>query len=156
MRIAKQLVIAAVLAFAGIAWATYHFATGPEWHEFSGAALWNSLSQADPLYLLLAGVFTFASYLFRAFRWKVFLSPIKRAELGGLFAATLVGFASIVLLSRAGEIVRPWMIAQKERLPLPSQLAAWTLERVFDTLAMLALLGAALWLFPATAAVGPH
>jgi hypothetical protein len=150
----KQILIAAILVLSGIAWATYHFVTGPEWQEFSGAALWNSLAGANPFYLLLAGACTFASYLFRSCRWRVFLRPMKEASLGNLFVATLVGFASVAVLSRAGEVVRPWMIAQKERLPLSSQLAAWTLERVFDTLSMVGLLGAALWLFPAAAAPG--
>jgi glycosyltransferase 2 family protein len=154
MTIRKQVFIAAILVLGGIGWATYHFVTGPEWQEFSAAALWASLAQANFLYLLLGCAFTFSSYLFRAFRWRAFLRPVKESRLGNLFVATLVGFAAIVLLSRAGEIVRPWMIAQKERLPLSSQLAAWTLERVFDTLSIVGLLGAALWLFPAVTAEG--
>ena len=152
MTMRKQIFVALILVLGGIGWAIYHFVTGPEWHEFSAGALWNSLAQTNPFYLLLAGAFTFASYFFRALRWRAFLRPLKEASLTNLFAATLVGFASIVLLSRAGEIVRPWMIAQKERLPLPSQLAAWTLERVFDGLSMLGLLGAALLIFPAVTA----
>src|SRR5262249_37089487 len=116
MTMRKQLTVALILVLGGIGWAIYHFVTGPEWHEFSAAALWNSMPQTNPLYLLLAGGFTFSSYFFRALRWRAFLRPVKEANLGNLFVATFVGFASIVLLSRAGEIVRPWMIAQKERL----------------------------------------
>jgi hypothetical protein len=39
-------------------------------------------------------------------------------------------------------------------MPLSSQLGAWTLERVFDTLALVSLLGVALWLYPAPEAGG--
>jgi glycosyltransferase 2 family protein len=152
----KQMLIAAVLVVAGVAWGVYHFASGPEWQQFSGAALWESLSTADPAYLLLGTLLTFASYLCRAFRWKTFLRPMKEARVGHIFVATLVGFSAVALLSRAGEVIRPWMISQKEELPLSSQLGAWTLERVFDTLALVALLGASLWLFPNPTSGGEH
>ena len=152
----KQILIAAILVIVGIAWGIYHFARGPEWQQFSAAALWESLAQASPFYLLLGTSLTFASYLCRAYRWKVFLRPMKEAPVGNIFIATLVGFTAVALASRAGEVVRPWMIAQKEQLPLSSQLGAWTLERVFDTLTLVSLLGASLWLYPAPTAAGEH
>jgi uncharacterized protein (TIRG00374 family) len=152
----KHILIAAILAVAGIGWGIYHFASGPEWQEFSAAALWESIAKANPYYLLLGALLTFASYLCRAFRWKAFLRPMKEAPVGNIIIATLVGFSAVALLSRAGEVVRPWMIAQKERLPLSSQLGAWTLERVFDTLTMVSFMGAALWLYAAPADAGGH
>ena len=148
--------MALVLVLAGVVWGIYHFASGPEWQQFSAAALWETLAKASPAYLLLGTFLTFASYLCRAYRWKAFLRPMKDARVGNIFVATLVGFSAVALLSRAGEVVRPWMIAQKEQLPLSSQLGAWTLERVFDTLTLVGLLGASLWLFPASTAAGEH
>src|SRR3990172_10176254 len=152
----KQILIAAILVFGGMAWGIYHFASGPEWQQFSAAALWETLAKASPAYLLLGTFLTFASYLCRAYRWKAFLRPMKEARVGNIFVATLVGFSAVALLSRAGEVVRPWMIAQKEQLPLSSQLGAWTLERVFDTLTLVSLLGISLWLYPSPTAAGGH
>ncbi|MBI3935257.1 MAG: flippase-like domain-containing protein [Acidobacteria bacterium] len=150
----KRIFIASILVLGGIGWGIYHFVSGPEWQQFSAAALWESLSGARLSYLLLGAGLTFASYLCRAYRWKAFVRPMKEAGVGNIFIATLVGFSAVALLSRVGEVVRPWMIAQKEQLPLSSQLGAWTLERVFDTLTLVSLLGASLWLFPAPIAAG--
>jgi hypothetical protein len=49
-------------------------------------------------------------------------------------SATVVGFTAIALFGRAGEFVRPYLIAVKERVPVASQMAAWLLERLFDIL----------------------
>ncbi|HWP84275.1 MAG TPA: lysylphosphatidylglycerol synthase transmembrane domain-containing protein [Terriglobia bacterium] len=148
MSLRKQILVAAALVLVGVAWGIHRLATSPEWRQFSAAALWGSMARAHPGYLLLGGALIFASYLARAYRWKAFLKPMKEAPAGGLFVATLVGFSAVALLGRAGEVVRPWMIAQRERLPLASQLGAWTLERVFDTLTLVGLMGASLWLYP--------
>jgi len=150
----NRILIAAILVLLGVGWGVYHFASGPEWQQFSAAALWESLSAANVPYLLLGTALTFASYLCRAYRWKAFLRPMKQARVGNIFIATLVGFSAVAVLSRAGEVVRPWMIAQKEDLPLSSQFGAWTLERVFDTLTLVSMLGASLWLFPTATAAG--
>ena len=71
----------------------------------------------------------------RALRWQVFLKPLKaQPSFGNLLSATVVGFAASSIFGRAGEFVRPYLIAIKERVPVASQLAAWFLERLFDML----------------------
>jgi len=87
----------------------------------------------------------FASYLFRCFRWREFLRPMKPARMMSLVVGTLVGFSAVALLGRPGEVVRPWLIARKESLTVSSQAAAWTLERVFDGLTVSGFLGLALY-----------
>jgi uncharacterized protein (TIRG00374 family) len=62
-----------------------------------------------------------------------------------LIVGTLVGFSAVALLGRPGELVRPWLIARKEGLTISSQAAAWTLERVFDSLTVSGFLGLALY-----------
>ena len=47
-------------------------------------------------------------------------------------APQFVGFAALALLGRAGEMVRPYIIARKERLTFTSQVAVWGVERIFD------------------------
>ncbi|HZD33166.1 MAG TPA: lysylphosphatidylglycerol synthase transmembrane domain-containing protein, partial [Candidatus Angelobacter sp.] len=47
-------------------------------------------------------------------------------------APQFIGFAGLALLGRAGEVVRPYLIAKKENLTLSSQLGVWTVERIFD------------------------
>lgn len=105
----------------------------------------------------LALIAVLATYWARVFRWRVMLLPLRpNPSLWGLFKATAIGFTSVVMLGRPGELVRPWLIARNESVPFSSQLAAWFLERIFDLLAVLTLFGAGLWLFhPGQRTVGP-
>jgi hypothetical protein len=73
------------------------------------------------------------------------MRPIRpAARLRPILSATVVGFTAVVFFGRPGEVVRPWLIARSERVALPSQLAAWLLERVLDLLMVLLLFGFAL------------
>jgi len=58
--------------------------------------------------------------------------------------ATCVGFTAIVFFGRAGELVRPYLIATKEKVPFSSQIAAWLLERILDLLMIVLIFGTAL------------
>src|SRR5579884_529646 len=85
------------------------------------------------------------------------IRPVKsRSSLANLLPATLLGFAAITLFGRPGELVRPYLIARKEEVPVSSQLATLLLERLFDLLMALLLFGFALARVNASGmAVGP-
>ncbi len=71
--------------------------------------------------------------------------------------ATAIGFTAIVFFGRAGELVRPYLIATREKVPFSSQMAAWLLERVLDLLMVLLIFGIALSQVPRTGLTpGPH
>lgn len=96
-------------------------------------------------WLLLALIPIFGTYYGRALRWEVFLRPQKaHPSMRNLLVATVIGFTAITLFGRAGDFVRPYLIAVKEKVPITSQLASWLLERVFDLLMASLLLGFAL------------
>jgi uncharacterized protein (TIRG00374 family) len=108
-------------------------------------------------WLLLSLVMAAATYYGRALRWAVFLKPLKpRPSIRNLLSATVIGFAAITLFGRPGELVRPYLIAVKERVPVSSQFAAWLLERILDLLMALLIFGFALTRAHASGAhVGP-
>ena len=55
---------------------------------------------------------------------------------------TVIGFAaSAVLPARAGEVLRPWLLARKEGLSATAAFATIILERVLDTVMVLLLFG---------------
>jgi uncharacterized protein (TIRG00374 family) len=56
----------------------------------------------------------------------------------------MMGFACIFLLGRAGEPIRPVLIAKKDSLSVPRMFGVYVLERVFDMAATAILAGAAL------------
>jgi hypothetical protein len=87
----------------------------------------------------------FGTYYGRALRWAVFLRPVKpHPSISNILVATVIGFTAIALFGRPGEFVRPYLIARKENVPVPSQLAAWVIERIFDLLMALVVFGFAL------------
>jgi uncharacterized membrane protein YbhN (UPF0104 family) len=99
----------------------------------------------DYAWLWTSIVAAFATYIGRALRWEVLIRPIKPgASLWNLLKATIIGFTALALLGRPGEFARPYLIAQKEGLPVTSQFAAWTVERIYDLLAALVIFGFAL------------
>ena len=95
---------------------------------------------------MAAGVFlVLCTYLGRAIRWRVMISPARpHASLANLLKATIIGFTAITLFGRPGELVRPYLIALRERLPVSSQLAVWFLERIYDLLFVILIFGFAL------------
>jgi hypothetical protein len=83
---------------------------------------------------VLAGVaLIYFAYFLRAVRWKIFLKPVRpQTRAIDLVSPTVVGFSGLALLGRAGEFIRPYLIARRTNLPVSSQLAVWGVERLFD------------------------
>jgi uncharacterized protein (TIRG00374 family) len=83
-------------------------------------------------HILIAVLLIYFTYWLRAVRWKLFLKPVRRARLRSLVPTQYIGFTSLALLGRPGELIRPYLIARKENLTVSSQMAVWTVERIFD------------------------
>jgi glycosyltransferase 2 family protein len=97
---------------------------------------------------ILHGVlYIYLAYFLRAVRWKIFLRPVrKEASIFGLVPPTMIGFTGLALLGRAGELIRPYLIARRHNLPFASQVAVWAVERIFDVGAFTVLMVAAIFL----------
>src|ERR1035438_7571840 len=92
-------------------------------------------------------ILIYFAYFLRAVRWKIFLRPVrKQASLLGLVPPTVIGFTGLALLGRAGEMIRPYLIARRENLSFASQVAVWAVERIFDVGAFTFILVAAIFL----------
>jgi len=101
-----------------------------------------SVSGADWRWLLCAWLLGLASYYGRALRWMVMLRPLApSATRWQVFRATAIGFSAVLLVGRPGELVRPWLIARANKVPFPTQMAVWLIERIYDTLTIFALFG---------------
>lgn len=115
---------------------------------FDWGLLLHSVQRArlDLLLLCLAAVYL--AYALRALRWMRFARPLGPTRFGSVFADTLIGFTALFLLGRAGEPVRPILIARSEGLPTSSMFGIYVLERLFDVASSAALVGMALLWFP--------
>ncbi len=126
----------AAVVFLAYRWRTSGFA----WNEFLDA-----LRHVDWSWLLLGMALVLATYVGRALRWEVMLRPLRKdASLWRIFTATAIGFTAVVLFGRAGEAVRPYLIAKNENVTFSSQIAAWIVERILDLLMILVIFGVAL------------
>ncbi|HSK09886.1 MAG TPA: lysylphosphatidylglycerol synthase transmembrane domain-containing protein [Vicinamibacterales bacterium] len=107
--------------------------------------------------LTLGLLTTLTTYATRSLRWQYLLRGIGPTRFGNAFRATVIGFAANFLLpARAGELLRPYLLAQRERLPFTAVFATVVLERVLDSVAVLTLFSCYLLLAgPAAATASP-
>jgi uncharacterized protein (TIRG00374 family) len=103
------------------------------WKKFDWHRFWIATHNTNK-FLIIAGIaLVYIDYVLRAWRWKILLKPVQESKTMDLIAPTMIGFAGLALLGRPGEFIRPYLIARKEKLSMASQLAVWTVERIFDT-----------------------
>jgi uncharacterized protein (TIRG00374 family) len=115
---------------------------------FSWDRLKESLSHAKLWLLVLAIAGTYFSYIVRAWRWGRFSRYLPSHSFGNILRATIVGFTAVLLLGRLGELVRPLLIARKDRVPVASTFGIYVLERLFDAASPLVLAGLSLLVLP--------
>ncbi len=81
------------------------------------------------------------AFWLRALRWQCMVAPIGPTRFRSAFRATVIGFAALgVLPARAGDVIRPYLLAREEGLSASAVFATVVLERVLDLIAVLALL----------------
>src|SRR5215510_7042626 len=110
-----------------------------DWSLFT-SSLWN----VQPFWLGASIAATMLTYVARAFRWQLLLHPLKPVRMGPLISTNVLGFSAIYLLGRPGELFRPLWLTRCEQIPLTASVATIIVERVLDTLMIIALFGWAL------------
>lgn len=91
---------------------------------------------------LIAGVLLMLlSHAVRAYRWQILLRPLKaKTSFSRSFRSIIAGYGANNLIPRSGEILRPYMMASGERMPLAGVLASVVVERLADVVALAALI----------------
>lgn len=93
--------------------------------------------EADMRYLLPAVLLYFLGIVPRALRWAILLRPVQPIGFPRLYQVLVVGFmANDILPFRAGEVVRAFMLWEKERVAPGATIATILVERIFDGLAL--------------------
>jgi hypothetical protein len=62
----------------------------------------------------------------------VLVAPTKKIGLFSTVASQFIGFTAVGLFGRLADLTRPYLIAKRVELPLSSQIAVYTIERMFD------------------------
>jgi uncharacterized protein (TIRG00374 family) len=119
--------IALILLAVAILWL---FGRTLDWHKVR-----MFVEEADDRLLFAAILIVCSTYVIRAFRWRTLLEPLTEAGMRPLFIATTVGFGSVFVFGRAGEVVRPVVLSLRDRRVRPA--AAFVtimIERLCDTI----------------------
>src|SRR5256885_7403260 len=104
-----------------------------EWRRFDWEKFIQGSEGINWWRVLVGIVFIYTADALRAVRWKIFLRPTRpHASWLELVSPQYVGFTGLALLGRPGEFIRPYLIARKQNVSFPSQIATWLVERVFD------------------------
>jgi len=150
----KKRIVASVVVFCILAVLLY--LQYRHWQSFDWGTFWAQTHRIKKMHVLHAVALIYIAYVMRAVRWKIFLKPVRpNLRTIDLVSPTLIGFAGLALLGRAGEFIRPYLIARRADLPFSSQLAAWAVERIFDVGAFTVLMVLAIFLPSALPAI-PH
>jgi uncharacterized membrane protein YbhN (UPF0104 family) len=117
--------------------------------QFDWAMFWQQLRHASPVHIAFAIALIYATYFLRAVRWSVFVSPTKKVPATSLLGSQFIGFTAVAVFGRLADLTRPYLVARRTGLPLSSQVAVYTIERMFD-------LGAAALIFSTALAFTPR
>ena len=124
----KYLEFAALLILAvGIIW---WFGRRLDWGQVKLA-----VQKSDWRLIILACGVILLGYLWRAIRWRAFLAPLTRASLREVWIATTVGFGAVLTIGRAGEVVRPVVLAMRDKRVRPAAAFVTVMvERLYDSM----------------------
>jgi glycosyltransferase 2 family protein len=143
----SRRILILVVAVAALGYFFYKFRNSITLEGFHWSTVGQSLRDANLGLLLLALVVIYGCFAIRAVRWNWLSRTFGPTKFGATYSATLSGFACTFLLGRAGEPIRPVLIAKKNSLAIPPMFGVYVLERVFDVAAAAVIAGTALLLF---------
>jgi uncharacterized protein (TIRG00374 family) len=109
---------------------------------------WDAMRRANPGWILLLSLLVLSMLFIRGHRWSLFLKPVKRIPWVPLGWSTCIGFAVNNLLpARLGEVARTLSAARKTGLGFGVIFGTVVVERIYDTLSLLALFALSLFVW---------
>src|SRR5713101_1320231 len=154
MRASPRKLALVAVGLCVVGFVLYRSRTFFHFGDFSGAKLLHAVRDANLLLLALSVVAIYACYALRSLRWQVFQRNLGPSHFWNIYGMTLAGFAAVFLLGRAGEPVRPLLLARKEKLPIADMFGIYVLERIFDTASAAVIAAIGLFLYQSHAPEG--
>src|ERR1700686_2214369 len=154
MRVSSRKLLLAIIGLGVLAFVAYRARGLFHFGDFSGAKLLHALRDANLFLLAISVIAIYSCYALRALRWQVFQQNLGPSRFRTIYAMTLAGFSAVFLLGRAGEPIRPLLLARKEKLPVSGMFGVYVLERLFDTASAAVIAAVALLLFRSHAHAG--
>jgi glycosyltransferase 2 family protein len=137
----------AILAVGALAALAYHSRHKIHLGDFTWSRFAHAVGQANLWLLLLSAAAIYVCFALRTLRWQRLSRYLGPTGFLDVYNATVMGFASIFILGRAGEPVRPLLLARKSSMPVANMFGVWVLERITDFAAAVALAALSLLVF---------
>jgi uncharacterized protein (TIRG00374 family) len=111
--------------------------------------VWTNMLEANYWWLAPSILVYFLAVWARTWRWDYMLRPLKKIPVARLFPVVVIGYmGNNIFPFRAGELLRSFVLREREDVPISASLATVVVERVFDGLVMLAFVFVALPMTP--------
>lgn len=109
--------------------------------DMAFSALWESLKNANYLWVLPSLVFAFLAYISRAIRWKMLIEPLGyQISSKKTFYALMIGYTANFAFPRIGEITRCATLTKTDKIPMDKLIGTVILERICDFIVLIFLL----------------
>lgn len=93
----------------------------------------DAFAEASYWYVAPAVVVLFLSFWIRCYRWSVLMRPVAAISARRLFSYSIIGYmANNLIPARAGELIRAYVLGERERISTMGALGAIAVERLFD------------------------
>ena len=116
--------------------------------HFNWAMFWQQLRYISWIHIIAGIALIYSTYFLRAYRWSIFLGPTKRVSPFVILGPQFIGFTAVSLFGRLADLIRPALIAKRVQLPISTQIAVYTIERMFDLGAAAIIFSSALLFTP--------
>jgi uncharacterized protein (TIRG00374 family) len=111
--------------------------------------LLNALKGANYWWVALLVPVVLLGHWARAVRWKYIMEPIKpNCSIRNLFAGVMIGYAVNNILPRVGELVRPYVLGNLEKISKSAALGSVVVERILDMWSFYLIACVVLLLYP--------
>jgi hypothetical protein len=101
----------------------------------------DSFADANYLLAFLSLPVYFLAAWFRTLRWKYLLRPLTSVSTARLYPVVIIGFmANNLIPARVGELVRAYILRERERVSMSASLGTIVVDRLFDGLTLLLFL----------------
>jgi len=101
----------------------------------------DAFGEANYWYIIPAIGVLFVALSLRCLRWSILMRPLAAIPPQRLFSYAIIGYmANNLLPARAGEVVRAYVLGEREKVSRLGTLGTIALERLFDGIALVALL----------------
>jgi uncharacterized membrane protein YbhN (UPF0104 family) len=116
--------------------------------HFDWGMFWQQIRHIAWIHIAAGIALIYSTYLLRSYRWAIFLGPTKKVSPFTILGPQFIGFTAVSLFGRLADLIRPALIAKRVQLPISTQIAVYTIERMFDLGAAAIIFSSALLFVP--------